>query len=402
MKRRQMIKNSLAATAGISLGSSFIASCSRLTPPSGPYAITMWDFSWLERRWPGAGYEDWNLALDELVERGYNAVRIDAYPHLIHASPQKKYLLKPVWNQQVWGSPHEIEIQVQPFLNEFISKCKDRGIKVGLSTWFREDTGNTRMQISSPEFMARIWASTLKSIQADGLLDALLYVDLCNEWPGSHWAPFFRNDPPEHTWGNWHSGVSMNWMKRSVELLRNEYPGIPLTYSFDLHNKEKVLEKDLSFLDFCEPHIWMSQFNGGEYYRLAGYNYELFSGIGYENMVKNGRRVYEERKDYWHEGLRKMIREAGELSEIKGLPLITTECWSVVDYKDWPGLEWDWILDLCETGVKEASSSGRWLAIATSNFCGPQFKGMWKEKDWHLRMTDMIKKSSPEKGLSLV
>ena len=35
-----------------------------------PFAITMWDFSWLERRWPGAGYENWDLALDELVERG--------------------------------------------------------------------------------------------------------------------------------------------------------------------------------------------------------------------------------------------------------------------------------------------------------------------------------------------
>ena len=25
-----------------------------------PRAITMWDFSWLDRRWPGAGYEDWD------------------------------------------------------------------------------------------------------------------------------------------------------------------------------------------------------------------------------------------------------------------------------------------------------------------------------------------------------
>jgi len=48
-----------------------------------PLALTMWDFSWLERRWSGAGYEDWDQALTELVERGYNAVRIDAYPHLI-------------------------------------------------------------------------------------------------------------------------------------------------------------------------------------------------------------------------------------------------------------------------------------------------------------------------------
>jgi hypothetical protein len=27
-------------------------------------AIAMWNFSWLERRWPGAGYEDWDRALD--------------------------------------------------------------------------------------------------------------------------------------------------------------------------------------------------------------------------------------------------------------------------------------------------------------------------------------------------
>ena len=67
-----------------------------------PRAITMWDFSWLERRWPGAGYEDWDQVLDELSERGYNAIRIDAYPHLIAENPMKKWLLKEVWNQQDW------------------------------------------------------------------------------------------------------------------------------------------------------------------------------------------------------------------------------------------------------------------------------------------------------------
>lgn len=29
-----------------------------------PLAITMWDFSWIERRWDGAGFEDWNAALE--------------------------------------------------------------------------------------------------------------------------------------------------------------------------------------------------------------------------------------------------------------------------------------------------------------------------------------------------
>lgn len=102
-----------------------------------PRAITMWDFSWLERRWPGAGYENWDQVLNELSERGYNAIRIDAYPHLIAENPTKKWLLKEVWNQQDWGSPDMNEVQVQPNLNLFLSKCKERDIKVGLSSWYR-------------------------------------------------------------------------------------------------------------------------------------------------------------------------------------------------------------------------------------------------------------------------
>ena len=40
------------------------------------YAIAMWDFSWLER----IEYDDWDKSLDELQERGYNALRIECYP----------------------------------------------------------------------------------------------------------------------------------------------------------------------------------------------------------------------------------------------------------------------------------------------------------------------------------
>ena len=105
----------------------------------------MWDFSWLERRWPGAGYEDWDKVLDELSVRGYNAVRIDAYPHLIAEDPMKEWTLFPVWDQQARGSPDINKVRVQPALNLLIAKCKKRNVKVGLSTWYREDTDNTRM-----------------------------------------------------------------------------------------------------------------------------------------------------------------------------------------------------------------------------------------------------------------
>ena len=73
------------------------------------------------------------------------------------------------------------------------------------------------------------------------------------------------------------------------------------------------------------------------------------------------------------------------------MPLITTECWAIVDYKDWPLLKWDWVKDLCAIGARRAASSGRWLAIATSNFCGPQFVGMWRDVAWHQQLTQAIK-----------
>ena len=97
-----------------------------------PLAITMWDFSWLERRWPGAGYEDWDVVLDELLLRGYNAIRIDAYPHLVANNATKEYTLLPVWTTQDWGSPALNKVTVQPSLSQFIAKCKARGIRIGL------------------------------------------------------------------------------------------------------------------------------------------------------------------------------------------------------------------------------------------------------------------------------
>ncbi len=358
-----------------------------------PLAITMWDFSWLERRWPGAGYENWDKALDELNERGYNAVRIDAYPHLVATDPEKEWLLPPHWHVQNWGSQSWNIVQVQPALNQFIAKCKERGIWVGLSTWYRKDEDDIRLKIASAETMAEQWIKTIQSIEKEGLLDAILYVDLCNEWPGDAWAPFFKNDPPELTWGGWYTETSMKWMKTSIEMVRKSYPDIPLTYSFDANKPNKLLEKNLDFVDFLEPHIWMAQENEGEYYNKVGYEYDLYEPTSFDNLARKGERVYQEKKDYWQKILTDKIYTIARNANKINQPLITTECWGVVDYKDWPLLDWDWVKELCALGTETAAQTGQWIAIATSNFCGPQFVGMWRDIEWHLNLTEIIKTS---------
>jgi hypothetical protein len=356
---------------------------------TNPLAITMWDFSWLERRWPGAGYEDWDEALGELKKRGYNAVRIDAYPHLVHAAPEKTWQLLPVWYFQDWGAAALCRVQVQPNLNTFISKCRDHGIAVGLSTWFRQDTDDTRMKIKTPADLAAIWKSTLDSISKAGLLDQILYVDLCNEWPLDVWAPF----APKGL--NRTSTAGVQWMREPIEALRKSYPSLDYTFSFT-SEYDNYQKQDVSMLDFMELHLWMTHFS--DFYKKVGYNYERFDQKGYENLQLKGESTYRADPAHWQERLVYGVDYIAGWSKFAKKPLITTECWSLVDYRDWPMLPWGYLKELCEIGVNRACSHGQWVAIATSNFCGPQFKGMWRDVEWHQKLTEKIRGAKLPQG----
>jgi hypothetical protein len=351
-----------------------------------PLAITMWDFSWLERRWPGAGYEDWNEALDGLCERGYDAVRIDAYPHLVATDPGRIWELVPVWDQHLWGSPGRNRVRVQPELIQFIESCAERGIKVALSTWFRQDVDDIRMHIRTPADLGRVWVATLDAIRDAGLLDALLYVDLCNEFALSLWAPFTKSfpDSPDLVRA---SPDGTRWMAESIALVREAYPS--LAYCFSITSEfDTWKEQDVSFMDLLEPHIWMVGWT--DFYQQIGYHYERFEPTGYNNLARYGEKLYRENHAHWQAGLLHGIATCAEWSRATGKPLVTTECWGVIEYKDWPLLRWDWVKELCALGVQTASRSRRWAAIATSNFCGPQFVGMWRDIAWHRELTDII------------
>lgn len=384
MNRREFVAGAISSAA-------YVAAPQGLrgigAAPKHPLAITMWEFSWIERRWPGAGYENWDLALDELKERGYNAVRIDPFPHLLAADPHKTWTLWPEWITQVWGSPDVNRIVLVPALYEFIGKCRDRGIKVGLSTWYRKDDADTRMKITGPEVMAANWIKTLDLIKEAGLIDAILYADLCNEWPGEDWAPFMK---PHLTYGQWDNPASLDYMHAAIALVRAKYPAMPLFFSVATGNMQSFFDHNLTDFDLLDPHIWMTQQSNGEFYKLTAYAYERFDNKGYTNLSLKAEPVYRTRPQYWQDLLSKAIDEFADISRKIRMPLITTECWAIVDYKDWPLLKWDWVRDLCALGSRRAASSGRWLAIATSNFCGPQFVGMWRDASWHQALTRTI------------
>ena len=355
-----------------------------------PLAITMWDFSWLERRWPGAGYEDWDKVLDELVFRGYDAVRIDAYPHLIAADPEKEWLLDPHWDNMLWGSPAINKVQVQPNLNIFISKCKERNVRVALSTWWREDRDRLANKIKTTKDLADVWIKTLDSIDKDGLLDQIEFVDLSNEFPIDVWTPFLENEIKRQ------SETGQKWMRESIEFVREKYPDLDYTFSFT-SEYEDCLNEDVSFLDVLELHCWIVHWT--DFYKKIGYEYTPWGNESYNNLVQNGEKEYYKNRDKYRQSLSDGINLLATWSIESGKPVGTTECWGPVDYKDWPLLDWAWVKDICDFGTREAAKTGRWKWIATSNFCGPQFVGMWRDVSWHQKLTRIIKESRIDKDL---
>jgi hypothetical protein len=110
-------------------------------------------------------------------------------------------------------------------------------------------------------------------------------------------------------------------------------------------------------------------------------------------LVAKSEILYDSDRPYWNNLLTDSIKQFANDAKVANKPLITTECWGIVNYKDYPMLNWDWVKGLCALGATTAAATGQWVAIGTSNFCGPQFKGMWNDVKWHKQLTEMIKKS---------
>lgn len=365
-----------------------------VSPTSRTLAIAMWDFSWLERRWQGGGYEDWSVALDQLVERGYDVVRIDAFPHLIWAG-EERYTLQPVWDQHPWGSPLSVDVAPADDLLEFLSLAKDRGLLVSLSSWYREDTHDVRRRITTPEHLAEAWLATLDHIASAGLIDTIWFADLGNEWPQTMWAPFLYSGG-EAVALDRRSPEYQHWTDTALRLIAERYPSIPLCFSF-IDQMDTWMDQDVGSFDLLELHIWMTQGSRPSFYEALGYDIEAASFDPEQyRILAAAPALYRSEPALWQRQLEAEIERAAQWSRAAALPLVTTESWATICWKDGEGLDWAWVKELCEHGVTTALGTGRWLAMSTSNFCGPQFRGMWDDIEWHRALTRAIHATTPE------
>ncbi len=378
------------------------------------FSTAMWDFSWATRRFGDeAEYANWDHVLDQLAERGYSNVRIDGFPHLIAADRDgavvDRFEILPQRRRFMWGNHKTVEIEPRADLITFISKCKERDISIGLSSWFIGDSSNRRDQVRSPGDYFRIWNETLELIDSAGLIDQILWVDLCNEFPIDLWAAgaaqeiFGRKcrDTPMGVgvralpWKDTALERVQDYLSTSILMLKQNWPHLRFCYSFCEVAGSKMRSMDVSQFDVAEVHCWLGdslRWNIGTM-QLASllewpYGMKLHAAMTQGTSAKKLRQ--------WLDGtLTPLMTSWSHWAHENKLPLVTTEGWGPINYADVPGgrAEWKWVKEFEALAVERALELG-WTGICTSNFCQPHHQGMWSDVRWHRELTDAIRKAT--------
>jgi len=378
--------------------------------PSQPWAVSMWEFSWAERRAaPESEYANWTKVLLEASERGYDVLRIDCMPHLV-SSNQTTFTILPEKGNFMWGAHEKVTVEPRKFLVEFISLARDLDVRVACSSWFRDDTTHLRDTVATPADLTRVWNSTLNFLDDAGLLSQVEWVDLCNEFPLGQWLPkAWEYIWDGHKWNEVEGGLLMtapfpeavrhrvdDFLTGCIPTLRASWPHLRYTFSMQFLGDKNMQKQNFSQFDMAEVHIWVSDdmkffMESGELVMMAPVPFPL----DVEIFARRVTDLYDKHRDEVLAILPTRVNFWAEWAKKWRLPLVTTECWGPVNYDDVPGdtqgRYWEWVKEVSVAGVETALATGQWLGVGTSNFAEPHFPGMWRDVAWHRNLTDTIR-----------
>ena len=385
-----------------------------------PLAIAMWDFSWLLRHHKYGGFENWDAALDGLVKRGYNAIRIDCFPHWVSGNDmdnldEEVYCPKNECSPALWGNQYTVKVKPRRALLEFLPKCRERGIKVGLATWYCSHGNTLCNNFKGVDGFFKSWDDTLSFLDWHGLLNDVLYVDLLNEYPFNHGFDWLKralrakqlnvdvseivseNAGLEHLWkGNFDSfstDYHITFLNEAIAMLSQKWPKLDLFASLTPFYENMAPEDaaDISNFAALDMHIWF------------GLNDEFAAATNWwQDVLPNGSDMRFDKcnraiKNFWSKNKESQIKimegkiKATAITAKKyGIPYGNTEGWGVVNWNDHPSLDWDFIKEAAEICAKLGIENG-YIFNCTSNFTHPHFTGYWNDVKWHQKVTSIIK-----------
>ncbi len=385
-----------------------------------PQRVTnaMWDFSWLTQHYPGGAFEDFDEAADSLMERGFNTVRIDAFPLVIGAlRSDDESITIPADPLANWGmSDRDREHAIVGELVDFMTAMKNRGVSVILSSWgktCKEYPALHQQLAGNRDAYRQSWERTLDILGSHDVLDHVLYVDLDQEFP--YFSPFnaevnalAKIQSASHSIagameevGQFDQGLNrMAWNQAQLDFVRklfNEmipplqarYPRQRFTYSLTSFFKE-VRSLGLQLFDVLELHMWI-------------HTPRFDNRTGFGTLVKD--RGEHDYKDYAQriaaaldtvgpmlvKTMDNQLAFAQAWSEEIAAPVVTTECWGPWWHMDHPDLDWGWLRDWCEQCMILAAQHQFW-GVTPWNYSHPYWKN-WADVAWYRKVNQRFLQS---------
>ncbi len=415
MNRRSFLK----FTAGSTAASIAAAGESPVNPATTgdirkPLAIAMWDYSWILRHHRYGSFENWDTTLDQLAERGYNAIRLDAMPQYVAADTngkvaQKFRSVKNGWTPALWGNDESMSFCPREALLEFLPLCRKYGIRPALATWFINHGTRTRGIFNEEGGLLRAWTETLAFLNGHQLLDNVVYVDLLNEYPYWHgydclhkqldalsntkrFQPGARDaNLPKAAASGAMNPIQQQFYNRFanslIDNLRARFPR--LQYHFSLNHQMPLDQMDFSRFSMIDYHLWMED---------SGRFEKINKPIADRDQSKNYPAIYGELLTTWREQRPQMtswmdqhLTAVSATAKKNGIPWGNTEGWGFICWMDHPELNWTIIKEVGDVSVDLARKHGNLLFCCTSNFTHPQFTGLWQDVRWHRNITARIK-----------
>ena len=423
MNRRNFIETAIKSSATLMTGTKVLSGlgCSSsvrdVTPISQvkkPLAIAMWDYSWILRHHRYGEYENWDKVLEELAERGYNAIRMDAMPQFIVSSSDGSITeefrsVRNEWVPAMCGNEYTMSFRPREAILEFLPKCKKYNIQVGLASWFLNHRTERKDIFLEQGGLYRAWDETLTFLNDHQMLDNVIYVDVLNEYP--HWHGYdwlkqelniradmeqFKLDNPDANLPDLDAtSTGVNPLQKAffnqfandiLSKLKQKYPALDFFASTDSGTSEKDL--DLTNFAALDYHIWFSHWG----------NIPGMSDIRTRYQGNDYRASLKELKTFWTESKEKLVgwmngrlRDISLEAEKYGIVCGNTEGWGPIFWIDHPELDWSYVKESGEVCIELLQSYPRFKFICTSNFTHPQFRGMWEDIKWHKEMTRKIR-----------
>ena len=365
--------------------------------------IVMWDYSWLEQYHIGGSFADYDRVIDELVERGYEAVRIDVFPHLI-ASDRNGNVIETFHFDHdrlgfaLWGRKFSLELNVRSCLVEFIHKLQNRGIKIGLSTWIRVVREGRHSSIGDVNDFVRIWDETLTFLKANGCLETVIYVDLLNEYPMWHDYISFKDKYASYIEGSPEQDQFCETFATSaIAALQKKWPELRFLFSqTENYFTERDLKKDYSLFGALDVHIWMTHNHElSDKVKYLNEAHSMSTDIHFRECNQTLHDCYFQNEDKYNRWMEERISQESDIAKKYHIPVGNTEGWGVIIWDEHPYLKWDMIKHAGLISAQLAVNYG-YSFVCSCNFCHPHFTGVWDDIAWHHKITDIIRNGKPQ------